>query len=145
MPRFRGVFLGHIRHTQDTHGLPEGACIIGRSWGGAALAGGGARRSCGHDSAVLTREDVRQSPDRYFAFGRAGEFDEGNLAAFREAGIPVVVSINLFHYLAAGDPLERGAADVTRMLELGADGLQIDSEYEPAVRAFFSADHTLAR
>lgn len=141
----RGVFLGHIRDALDRHGLRGGALFIGRGWGGAALAGGGARRSCGSGPAVVTREDVRKHPERFFAFGRARDFDSENVAAFQAAGIPVVISINLFHYLAAGDPLERGAADVRRMLELGVDGLQIDSEYEEAVRAFFAANHTLER
>jgi glycerophosphoryl diester phosphodiesterase len=68
----------------------------------------------------------------YFVFGHAVDFTPESIRAYQEQGLQVVVSINTFHYRKA-EAMERGLRDVKTMLEWGADGVQIDSVYEPAL------------
>ena len=72
----------------------------------------------------------------YFAFNHAIDFNSKEVDGFHTLGLQVVVSINLQHYRAPVDPIEQGLADVDAMLELGVDGLQLDSAYDKTVALF---------
>lgn len=67
--------------------------------------------------------------DEFFIFGHAKDFNAENVKEYQSLGLIVVVSINLFHY-PQGDAAQQGLDDVLHMLELGVDGLQIDSDYD---------------
>jgi len=129
-------FAASIESALVEHGLLEDAYFIGNraitesfertariSW----------RPSAAEAEAAL--KEYGNLSKRYFAFGRAERFDEEQIRYYQKIGLPVVISINAFHYIAVGPHLEHGARDVRRMLDLGVDGLQIDALYEPYVRA----------
>jgi hypothetical protein len=119
-----------IRDAMSRHGLLKNALFIGRHDYVKPEVGEGR---------VSTRGTVdfvhKQSADdpafskKHFVFGHAVDFNAENVRAFREMGLPVVVSINLFHY-TSGDPVQQGLDDVQKMMVLRVDGLQIDAEYD---------------
>jgi hypothetical protein len=67
----------------------------------------------------------------YFVF-EWGNMSEETVRWAQARGIPVVPSINAFHYRGS-DPLQRGAADIKRLLQLGVVEFQIDSVYDSAL------------
>ena len=78
---------------------------------------------------------LEEGPDarfKRFVFGHGEDFNEENLAEFRKMGLPVIVSINTFHY-REGDPIAQGIAHVKEMIDLKVDGIQIDSVYDEPV------------
>ncbi|NLV40513.1 MAG: hypothetical protein GXY15_04705 [Candidatus Hydrogenedentes bacterium] len=123
------AFAADIERCLAAHGLLDTALFIGR---GAVperfKKAGGSLRAVSPEAAAGT------PPAGRFVFGHAKDFDGPSVRAFQALGLKVVVSINTFHYLGAGDWRGAGGADVKRMLECGVDGLQIDSVYEPAFR-----------
>ena len=132
-PHLVEAFTRSIERSLMSHGLLDGALFIGRKDIGRHFYG----------RALLSRpprvEELRAAAQRgeapekhFFIFGHANEFNAENVAAFRKMGIKIVVSINLLHYLR-GDPIADGLRDVTRMLGLGIEGLQIDSDYDKLV------------
>jgi glycerophosphoryl diester phosphodiesterase len=67
---------------------------------------------------------------RYFLF-EWGNMTEETVRFAQKHGIPVVPSINTFHY--RGDqPLERGLADIRKLMGWGVTEFQIDSVYDGA-------------
>jgi len=74
----------------------------------------------------------RQPGKYYYIFNHGEDFTREEVEGFHKMGLLVIVSINLGHY-KKGDPVQKGLADVKRVLEYGVDGLQIDSIYDPAV------------
>jgi hypothetical protein len=63
-----------------------------------------------------------------FWFGWAAELPNETVAALQQRGVPLVVSINTFHYPAhAHQSLAR--QDIRRLLAAGVEGFQIDSVY----------------
>jgi hypothetical protein len=48
----------------------------------------------------------------------------------KRAGIPVVVSINEYHYAAKPDPMAAAHADIEKARQLGVTYFQIDSPYD---------------
>ncbi|HOZ47399.1 MAG TPA: glycerophosphodiester phosphodiesterase family protein [Candidatus Hydrogenedentes bacterium] len=70
--------------------------------------------------------------ERYFVFKHGQDLGEEAVREFQAMGLPIVASINLFHYRKM-DPRISGSADVKRLIELGVTGFQIDAAYESAV------------
>lgn len=131
-PELVEAFKAGIRAALDRHGLMGGALFIGRQDIIRDFAGT-ARIAWRRPFADFERE-VLPNPgqaSRYFAFNHARDFDAGQVAGFRRTGVEVVVTVNTLHYLAGGDPMSLGKADIEKALQLGVDGLQIDSVYEP--------------
>lgn len=130
-------FAASIESALVEHGLLEDAHFIGRRELTEAFEGA-ARVSWrpSEEEARAALEEHGTLDRRFFAFGRAARFDDEQIRFCQEIGLPVVISINAFHYITVGSHLENGARDVRRMLDLGVDGLQIDALYEPYVRAY---------
>ena len=134
-PELVAALKSGIRTALETHDLMRGALFIGSQAiivdfaGPARIAW---RRPFAEFQQALASGG---RPARvYFAFNHAKDFDEAQVAGFRSLGVPVVVTVNLLHYLT-GDAMAQGKADVDRALALGVDGLQIDADYEPFARA----------
>lgn len=68
-----------------------------------------------------------------FWFGIPRHLPEELIGPLQDAGALVIPAINRFRYPRDAG-LEPGNADIARLLELGVDGLQIDSVYREAVR-----------
>jgi len=78
------------------------------------------------------RERMQADPNyaaTHFVFAHAKDFTADNVKAYHALGLPVIVSINLFHYPVA-QALEQGLSDIQSMLDFGVDGLQIDADYD---------------
>ena len=93
--------------------------------------------SWGGSTERTRRQGIDRPVEGYFAFGHAADFDAATVRAFQDMGLPVIVSINLFHYEGAGDAVALGNADVRRILQFGVKGLQIDTDFEEAARLEF--------
>jgi len=66
----------------------------------------------------------------YFLFEHGTTLNEKSMELAKRAGIPVVVSINEYHYAAKPDPLAAAHADVEKARQLGVTYFQIDSPYD---------------
>jgi|RhiMetdeSRZDD1v2_1073273.scaffolds.fasta_scaffold122319_2 glycerophosphoryl diester phosphodiesterase len=83
-------------------------------------------------AAVARKEDVGKL---YFLFEWGKTLTREQVDFARAHGVPVVPSINTFHYGRDMDAsIAAGGADVKRLLEWGITEFQIDSVYEPAFR-----------
>ncbi|MBP8131200.1 MAG: glycerophosphodiester phosphodiesterase family protein [Candidatus Hydrogenedentes bacterium] len=129
----RGVFAERLRGSLERHGLSGNTLFIGRSELRPYLEGGGLMNWRGGAAALALAQDIGRN---FFVFRHAPDLDRERVRAYQARGLQVIVSINTAHYRGR-DPLASGARDAAAMLALGVDGLQIDSEYEPAVKAFF--------
>lgn len=110
--------------------LMENALFIGRHEYVSREAG--KRRTSTREPAARLKVMAATNPDladECFIFGHAKDFNLENVREYQSLGLLVVVSINLFHY-PQGDAVRQGLDDVQRMLDLGVDGLQIDSDYD---------------
>ena len=68
----------------------------------------------------------------YYVFNHGEDFTKEVVEGFHALGLPVIASINQGHY-RHGDPIEQGLFHIQEMLDLGVEGLQIDSIYDKAV------------
>lgn len=68
----------------------------------------------------------------YYVFNHGADFDRAEVEGFQAIGLEVIVSINFGHYQQT-DPLLKGLRDARRVLDLGVDGIQIDSAYDSVV------------
>ena len=66
----------------------------------------------------------------YFLFEHGTTLNEKSMELAKRAGIPIVVSINEYHYAAKPDPMAAAHADVERARQLGVVYFQIDSPYD---------------
>lgn len=123
------AFAADIERCLAAHGLLDTALFIGRGSVPERF-----KQAGGFLRAVSPKAAAGTPPAGRFVFGHAKDFDASSIPALQALGLKVVVSINTFHYMGAGDWRKMGAEDVKRMLEYGVDGLQIDSVYEPAFR-----------
>ena len=83
-------------------------------------------------AAVDQGEDVSKL---YFLFEWGKVLDRERVEFARQHKVPVVPSINTFHYGSdAAESLRLGSLDVKKMVGLGVTEFQIDSVYEPAFR-----------
>jgi glycerophosphoryl diester phosphodiesterase len=82
--------------------------------------------------AVKNREEVHRL---YFLFEWGKTLTPGQVRFAQKHNVPVVPSVNTFHYAPyGGDPVAKGSADIRRLIPLGVTEFQIDSEYESAFR-----------
>ena len=71
----------------------------------------------------------------YFLFEWGKTLTEEQVHFSQKHGVPVVPSVNTFHYADYGlDPMTNGAADIQRLIRLGVTEFQMDSVYEPVFR-----------
>jgi glycerophosphoryl diester phosphodiesterase len=77
-------------------------------------------------TAIANGEDVSTL---YFLFEHAAALDEPALGVARKANVPVVVSINTFHYPTSMQ-MQRAEEDIRRLRMLGVQYFQIDSVYD---------------
>ncbi len=84
------------------------------------------------ETAKLRIKAERDPEKYYYIFNHGEDFTREEVERFHKMGLMVIVSINLKHY-KTGDPLQRGLADLKRVLEYDVDGVQIDSIYDPVV------------
>lgn len=128
------MFTERIDAAMTRHELVKDALFIGNKRCAERFRGR-SRLSWGGRPENLRRYGIDKHPQDFFVFGHADDFDAASVKAFQAMSIPVIVSINLFHYDdVAEDPMAAGNADIERMLEYDVDGLQIDSVYEKAAR-----------
>ncbi len=130
------AFASRIDAAMTRHGLAQGALFIGDKRCAERFRGR-SRMSWGGSPERTRRQGIDTQAEDYFIFGHAADFDAATVRAFQDMGIPVIVSINLFHYEGAGDAAALGNADVRRMLQFGVKGLQIDTDFEEAARLGF--------
>jgi glycerophosphoryl diester phosphodiesterase len=126
-------FVASLTRSLEEHGLMDSALFIGKPHLMRRFLGRG--RLCWRAplANARTSELGKQNPgERYFVFNHAADFDADEVDGFHAMGLSVIVSINTGHYRDV-DPLQQGLEDVKQMIELGVDGLQIDSVYEEAV------------
>jgi glycerophosphoryl diester phosphodiesterase len=83
------------------------------------------------EQAVGRGEDVAS---RFFLFEHGRDLTREKVARARELGVPVVPSINIFHYDDLDDHMKAAEADVRRMLDYGVEEFQIDSPYDVWLR-----------
>jgi glycerophosphoryl diester phosphodiesterase len=88
-------------------------------------------------SSLLLTEILRPHvPDleKYnFVFNSPADFTKEEIDGFHRMGLQVIASVNTQDYRSPVDPVKQGLEDIARMLAWGADGLQIDSVYDPFV------------
>lgn len=70
----------------------------------------------------------------YFLFEHGTTINEKSMELAKRANIPVVVSINEYHYAARPDPMAAAHADVDRSRQLGVEYFQIDSPFDVWLR-----------
>jgi glycerophosphoryl diester phosphodiesterase len=78
---------------------------------------------------------ITENPEKakhLFVFGHGDDFTKENIAKYQALGLQVIVSINTFHYIT-NEPIPPGMEHIKKMIEWGADGVQIDSVYDPAL------------
>jgi hypothetical protein len=83
------------------------------------------------EQAVGRGEDVAS---RFFLFEHGRDLTREKVARARELGVPVVPSINIFHYDDLDDHMKAAEADVRRTLDYGVEEFQIDSPYDVWLR-----------
>jgi len=126
-------YIKQIDEILTKYGLMEEALFIGRKkildrfYGKAKIA---LRDNL---ETVKASQQAKGNPGQYyFIFNHARDFDKKQIDGFHQIGMKVIVSINTFHY-RTGDPVKQGKDDIKRLLDLGVDGLQIDSCYDTAI------------
>jgi glycerophosphoryl diester phosphodiesterase len=86
-------------------------------------------------SLLETQQTVELNPNfakEHYIFNHADDFTDETINGFHDLGLEVIVSINTYHY-KTGDPQKQGEHHLQKMLQFGADGLQIDSCYDIAL------------
>ncbi len=81
-------------------------------------------------AAIAEKADVSRL---YVLFAHGKDLTEELVTLADTHGVIVVPSVNVFHY-PAGEHLERAAADLRRLKQLGVTHFQIDSVYEEFLR-----------
>ncbi len=78
-------------------------------------------------AALEAGEDVSR---HYFLFEHGRILDQETVAWAQSLGVPVVPSINAFHYFGLDAPLQAAESDTRKLLKLGVKEFQIDSIYD---------------
>ena len=71
-----------------------------------------------------------EKPHRYFLIGNAAQLTEKTVSKAKRLKIPVMATINTWHYRSMESPLEAARSDIDLMRSLGITWFQIDAEYE---------------
>jgi glycerophosphoryl diester phosphodiesterase len=91
---------------------------------------GKARISLGEKELAKMIESGDDISRTYFLFEHGTTLNDKGMDLAKRANIPVVVSINEYHYVAQPDPMAAAHADVDRVRKLGVTYFQIDSPYD---------------
>ena len=83
------------------------------------------------EAASKRGEDVARG---YILFEHGRDLASDKVKRGQALGVPVVPSINIYHYADLDDHMEAAEADVRRMLDLGVEEFQIDSPYDVWLR-----------
>jgi glycerophosphoryl diester phosphodiesterase len=70
----------------------------------------------------------------YFLFEHGRDLDDETVAWAQHLGVPVVPSINIFHYADLPDHFKAAHADIVRLQQRGITEFQIDSVYDRWLR-----------
>jgi hypothetical protein len=80
---------------------------------------------------------LREAADRgedvgelYFLFEHGRDLDDKTVAWAQRLGVPVVPSVNIFHYAGLDDHFKAAESDIRRLRQLGVTEFQIDSVYD---------------
>lgn len=82
-----------------------------------------------YDQIVAARDRGEDISSRYFLFPRGKQFKEPEVGKGLELGVPLVPSINVFHYLGIHH-MQRAKEDIERLRSAGVTEFQIDSVYD---------------
>ena len=104
------------------------ACIIGTNASREYFAGK-ARTSLGLEAFHEAVEAGQLDVDKHFLFVHGNELEAESVAEAMKTGIPIVPSVNIFHYVSP-QHVERATADLRRLRALGVEEFQIDSVYD---------------
>jgi hypothetical protein len=134
-PSHSEAFYREIERELDSAGLLESTYFIGLEEANKYFKGK-AKMSVSFDQlkdAIARGEDAARL---YFLFEWGKTLTEDQVRFAQKHGVPVVPTVNTFHYADTGkDAVEAGSADIQRLRRLGVTDFQIDSVYEPAFRA----------
>lgn len=123
-------YLGGVEALLEATGLLRSCWFIGVPSGTRHFLGKGRVSVNPRNLSGSSDYDVAARDGR-FLFGHGRDLDGAAIRTSFRARLDVVPSINEYHYLMAGeDPMERGAADIARLLAAGVRVFQIDSSYE---------------
>ena len=127
-PSHPEAFYAQMEKALRENGLLDGAFFIGTEESQRRFKG---KSRIGVDRANLQKAlDSREAVSRlYFLFEHGRTLDKDGLDLAARAGVPAVVSINVFHY-ADMDHWKGAEADVRRLKKLGMTYFQIDSVYD---------------
>jgi len=127
-PSHGEAFYQEMESAMRENGLLESAYFIGTAESRERFRGKARVSATGAE----LRAALAEKPDaaREFFVFEWGSMSPETIAFARKHKVPVVPSINTFHYKE--DPLDRGSADIRRLLKLGVTEFQIDSVYELA-------------
>jgi glycerophosphoryl diester phosphodiesterase len=124
-------FYRKMEQAMIDNGLLETAYFIGTEESQAWLRG---RARIGKDRKSLEKLlAAGADPRHYFLFEWGKTITEQNIRWAMERNLPVVPSINTFHY-GDQDPVGSGKKDIERLKRAGVTLYQIDSIYESALR-----------
>jgi hypothetical protein len=70
----------------------------------------------------------------YFLFEHGRDLDDETVAWAQQLGVPVVPSVNIFHYADLADHFKAAQADIVRLRRRGVTEFQIDSVYDAWLR-----------
>ncbi len=90
-------------------------------------------------SVLETQQAIAQNPTfvkDHYIFNHGDDFTQDTITKFHNLGLEVIVSINTYHY-KTGDSQKQGEHHIQKMLQFGADGLQIDSCYDKVLNGTF--------
>lgn len=132
-PEHSDAFFEAMDAALSENGLLETAYVIGTEQSRRRYPG---KARVGLDRAALSAaiergEDVARL---YFLFEHGRDLDRDTVEWAQSLGVPVVPSINIFHYDDTGDHMAAAEADTRRMLALGVEEFQIDSVYDVWLR-----------
>jgi hypothetical protein len=124
-------FYAEMESAMRDNGLLESAYFIGTEESRTRFKGKARVAATGAQLRVLAAQGEPVGK-RFFLF-EWGNMGEDTVRWAQSQGIPVVPSINTFHY-ANNRPMERGSADIARLRKLGVSEFQIDSVYDLSFR-----------
>jgi len=129
-PHLKARFVAEIERAMARHGLLKNALFIGDV--GIIESFTGKSKIAWRDllDVARTRPRATQNPGHdYFIFNHGAHFNQREVDGFHAMGLHIVVSVNVLHYPDHDQDLEKGKKHIEQALDLGVDGLQIDSEY----------------
>lgn len=120
--------FARIEATLREHGLLDQAYFIGTREIRDYIKGK-ARISANRKDLKAALERGEAVDDLYFLFEHGNELDPETVAWAQELGVPVVPSVNVFHYRKVPH-MEGAKRDIFWLKEAGVSEFQIDSEYD---------------